>query len=645
MSLLVLPSMFHVSASRPVFLAMTLFVLATCPGSSSDALPSPLPPPGGNPILVPLKKLTVPVRKNGEVVSFKYSFAGSIAIGSPHHGPQQEFSIIFDTGSGQVVVPDQRCNSQACLAHRRYDIGKSWTPSVSPVNADGSVPSHHRDEVEIRFGTGVVKGQFVHEDVCVGVGLVAGQQICMEMNIVAAQSMSDNPFLEFEFDGIVGLGLEGLAVSKEFSFLNRLATQAGRFQFAIYLAQSDSETGHEIAIGGYNHKRLRGDLQWTPAIQPERGFWQVRIRGVRIGNTSLDICNVEGGCPGIVDTGSSHLGVPKAWTSHLISELSGSPGGSADCRHIATPDMHLDFDGFSLTLSTRDYMRKLPTAHGSSAGGAVAATKPGAANEASGDVWTACVPKVTPVFIPASFGTGNFFILGEPVFSRYYTVFEWDRRRIGFGSAKHVEEAPETAHEEPEVEDTILFVQLSIEFNVQPNILSALPSVPVADLEVLPPSALLSALADAARDAQVEDRAASLHEAATEQQQQEQQQEEQKRRRHDQVYHHPHRPHSHHFAEHAADPRTREPPGAASGLDLSLAAAPEANHLKTVEQLMHEASTSQRPEWRINRIKASLGSGVQDAMDTWMKKAQEAVPHDLISTLAGVVFSGLFAPA
>lgn len=448
-------SMFSCTLQHSMLAAAVSFILVAPLGGSNESQPPSPVAPGGNPILVPLTKLTVPVRKGGKVVSYKQSFAGEIAIGSAHHGAQQEFSIIFDSGSGNVVVPDERCGSNSCLAHRRYDISKSRTPSASAINMDGSVPVTHRDEAEIRFGTGTVRGQFVREALCVGAGRPADRQICVEMSILAAQAMSDNPFLEFQFDGIVGLGLEGLAVAKEFSFLNRLAEQTGRFQFAMYRAPSDRDSGHELAIGGYNHRRFTGGLQWTEAIEAEKGFWQVRIRGVRIGDQALDVCNVEGGCPGILDTGSSHLGVPKAWTQHITTALTGSPGDSTDCRDIDTPDMHLDFDGFSLTLSTRDYMRNLPMAVPGS--GDARAPQP-----------TACIPKVTPVFIPTAFGNGNFFILGEPVFSRYYTVFEWDKPRVGFAKARHAEEASEDGGAEmDDDDDAILFVQLSIEMNAR----------------------------------------------------------------------------------------------------------------------------------------------------------------------------------
>lgn len=39
-----------------------------------------------------------------------------------------------------------------------------------------------------------------------------------------------------------------------------------------------------------------------------------------------------------------------------------------------------------------------------------------------------------PVNFPAPLGP-NLFILGEPVLSRYYTVYDWERPQIGFGLA------------------------------------------------------------------------------------------------------------------------------------------------------------------------------------------------------------------
>merc|ERR1719373_231546 len=43
-----------------------------------------------------------------------------------------------------------------------------------------------------------------------------------------------------------------------------------------------------------------------------------------------------------------------------------------------------------------------------------------------------CAPRIMPVNLPAPLGP-NLFILGEPVLHRYYTVYDWKTKEIGFG--------------------------------------------------------------------------------------------------------------------------------------------------------------------------------------------------------------------
>merc|ERR1719356_769568 len=47
---------------------------------------------------------------------------------------------------------------------------------------------------------------------------------------------------------------------------------------------------------------------------------------------------------------------------------------------------------------------------------------------------TVCMPRLMPVNLPAPLGP-NLFILGEPLLHRYYTVYDWQAARIGFGYA------------------------------------------------------------------------------------------------------------------------------------------------------------------------------------------------------------------
>merc|ERR1719395_12016 len=116
------------------------------------------------PLLVPLDRESVPVRRNNVTVSYKTSYSGTVSIGNP----AQEFRVVFDTGSAHIVVPSSDCTNETCLEHRRYDPKKSTTSLA--INVDGSaVPEDELcDQVTIGYGTGMITGEFHREQVCPG---------------------------------------------------------------------------------------------------------------------------------------------------------------------------------------------------------------------------------------------------------------------------------------------------------------------------------------------------------------------------------------------------------------------------------------------------------------------------------------------
>lgn len=110
----------------------------------------------GGPFLIPLRRETVPIRRQGKIVTYKTSYSGVIHLGVP----AQEFRVVFDTGSGHVVVPAAGCQSEACLVHKSYNLLESETAVA--IKSDGAAlkPDELADEVTIGFGTGEIKGQF-----------------------------------------------------------------------------------------------------------------------------------------------------------------------------------------------------------------------------------------------------------------------------------------------------------------------------------------------------------------------------------------------------------------------------------------------------------------------------------------------------
>lgn len=419
------------------------------------------------PIVIPLRRESVPVRRQGKIVSFKTSYSGLIHIGSP---VAQEFRVVFDTGSGHILVPSIDCHSEACEVHERFN--KSASQTAVAINTDGTmVPAGELcDQVTIGFGTGEVTGEFVRDRVCLGP--VASnrsskdvEQGCLEMQVVTAVTMSTQPFKSFLFDGIIGLGLSSLALSEEFSFFHMM-TSSGRLpapQFGVFLTEGDTGEQSEIAIGGHNSAKLLEPLSWSPVAKSELGYWQVKIVAVRVDGQELDVCK-DGSCRGVVDTGTSHLGIPAPFDLQFAELLTRQAGDLLDCRLVDAPVVEYELESTNLSVSAFNYMRRLPLREGVNVGSATVAYNgsnfsnstnvtslsnfTNASNtsyevgvaptpeldENVTDVTRYCRPKLMPVNLPAPVGP-KLFILGEPVLHRYYTVYDWAQLRVGFSLA------------------------------------------------------------------------------------------------------------------------------------------------------------------------------------------------------------------
>jgi len=472
-------------------------------------------PKKSRPLIIDLRRESVPVYRRGKIASFKTSYSGVLNVGTP----AQEFRVVFDTGSGNIVLPAAECKTEACLMPDRRRFNMSASSTSAPVNSDGSVVPEGEacDQVTIGFGTGEITGEFTTDTVCFGVPpkppsleeadsseeeiltddnpvslqeshspAVKGDaefetQLCVEMSVVLAVEMSTQPFKTFRFDGILGLGLDGLAMNKQFSaFEMIMGTGLPASHFGVFLSEGeDGEEESQIAMGGVDHRRLLEPLSWAPVQMPELGYWQVPIKAVRVGGKLLDVC-LDGTCRGVVDTGTSHLGIPAPYDKEMSELLVREAGDVLDCRLIDAPEIEIELPGYTITLHPANYMRRLPlregvsvssaqgvyvpandtnktlaapsssdpvgqksvanfsglqTNHSKNASAATSVPSDQAA-DSEGPVRRFCSPRLMPVRLPEPLGP-KLFILGEPVLHRYYTVYDWGNRSVGFGLANN----------------------------------------------------------------------------------------------------------------------------------------------------------------------------------------------------------------
>lgn len=321
-------------------------------------------------------------------------YFGRISIGSS----KQEFLVVFDTGSGNLLIPSKQCSDAACVTHKRYDDSKSTTSIQvafanlpdKPMNKTGD-----RDVVTITFGTGEMSGVFIKDDICLG-------SICAPGNFVAVTEESDEPFALVPFDGIFGLSLPQMSESPHFNVLDSFirAKALEKNCFAIFFGANDHEES-EITLGNWRRERMASELFWVPVSTP--GYWQVEMADIAIGNKAQHLC--KGGCQVAVDSGTSLMAGPTETINKLIETLNVAPNCS---NYNELPRLGFVVGGHILNLEPSEYVDK-------------------------GE--DGCNVALMALDIPPP--KGPLFIFGDPFLRKFYTVYDRDRLHVGFAVAKH----------------------------------------------------------------------------------------------------------------------------------------------------------------------------------------------------------------
>jgi len=324
-------------------------------------------------------------------------YYGQVIVGSP----AQKFMVVFDTGSGNLLLPSTECVDEACTSHKRFDSALSATamqvayadqPST-PVAADGS-----RDVVTITFGTGEMSGVYIRDNICLGSG-----DICCQADFVAASEESDEPFSLVPFDGILGLSLPQMAEGPAFSVLDMLVQSKvlSKGLFAVFFGNDGEQS--EITFGSYKKEQMATELFWAPVTIP--GYWQVAMDDITLDNKNLGLCSGQHKCQVAVDTGTSLLAGPSEVVSTLIEKLQVAD----DCSNLQSlPDLGFIVGDHILNLKAEDYVSENSDR---------------------------CSVGLMSLDIPPP--KGPLFIFGDPFLRKYYTVYDREKMRVGFALAKH----------------------------------------------------------------------------------------------------------------------------------------------------------------------------------------------------------------
>lgn len=233
-------------------------------------------------------------------------YFGEVAIGTP----PQSFKVVFDTGSSNLWVPSTKCSffDLPCHFHSRYDSSKSSTYA-----ANGT-------KFSIQYGSGSLTGFISQDDVLIG-GMTVKNQ-----GFAEATAEPGLTFLVARFDGIMGLAFESISVDGVPPVWYNLLAQGLVDQpvFGVWLNRNVNDTnGGELTLGGTDTAHYTGAIQYVPLS--DQDYWRFKLDDIQVSGKSTGFCTSASPCKAIADTGTSLLAGPtKAVTA--INQLINATG-------------------------------------------------------------------------------------------------------------------------------------------------------------------------------------------------------------------------------------------------------------------------------------------------------------------------------
>ncbi len=327
--------------------------------------------------------------KSGSIVinDFENSqYFGKIQLGTPG----QSFDVIFDTGSSDLWVAGSGCGD-SCGRHNRYGATKSST-----YDQNGTI-------FHIEYGSGPVSGYESNDVLNMG-DLLVKNQIFAEVTDASGLGAA---FSVGRFDGILGLAFPVLSVNHVPTAFQNVVNQGLIDQpiFSFYLGNSAKDFG-ELLLGGINTKKFTGDITYVPLLSAT--YWEITMDKFSVKGTDYGV-----GSKAIVDSGTSLLTGPSADVKKIADSIGAKELGDTGeylvaCKYDTLPNIDITIAGKVYSLSPVDYL--IP----------------------DGNI---CVFAMMGLDIPAP--TGPLYILGDVFMRKYYTVWDYENKKIGFAEAVH----------------------------------------------------------------------------------------------------------------------------------------------------------------------------------------------------------------
>ncbi len=370
-------------------------------------------------------------------------YYGEIQIGTP----PQKFKVIFDTGSSNLWVQSRQCKTAGCLQHKGFDEGLSSSFSRHLL--------HHflGASFSIKYGTGLIEGEFAQETVSIAGIIVKNQKFGLTLK------EEGFAFLDVPFEGILGLSPS----DEGQNFLNSVMKSSllSYNIFSFYFSYEEDQSN--IIFGNVDKTNMLSNFTFVDVVSSS--FWEIDIYDILIGDYSTDFCTLlrekTGKCGVAIDSGTSLYAGPSEFILSIKDKLS----VKSDCSNYnSLPEIHIILKSrksyksnektlTKITLKPEDYLLN----------GHRIKNYKNSEKEDFIENFTEerlkslnCSPGFMPINVPAP--RGPLFIFGEMFLKKFYTVFDKDKKVIGFSLANHqrnrsIEKTLESPYDDHEIKE------------------------------------------------------------------------------------------------------------------------------------------------------------------------------------------------
>lgn len=308
-----------------------------------------------------------------------YSYFSVMSFGSKG----QNMYMLIDTGSANTWVMGSSCTSSACKIHNLFGSSKSNTLNITTQTW------------QLAYGTGEVDGVVASDKVS-----FANYNINLEFGLVTSAS---DDFNNYPMDGILGLGPTASNQLGTPTVMQTLDQQTNLQNniLGIHLNRaSDGSKDGQLTIGGLDNSKFKGPLNYLSISNPNS--WEIPVDDMIVGGKACKFT----GKSAIIDTGTSYILMPPGDAQIMHAQIPGSAqsGESYTVPCGTTTQVQVSFAGVKYKVSPKDYV-------GKPSGGACSSN----------------------IIGHQAFGP-NEWIMGDVFLKNVYSVFDFDKDRIGFGT-------------------------------------------------------------------------------------------------------------------------------------------------------------------------------------------------------------------